>query len=89
MSNYNSENTKVLETYDDHGNMRMLLFHECESGRREYVIGSYFTETRYDGALGYERWDYSWDWGHYFSNIANAAMYWRREVLGVGDDEVL
>jgi len=86
MSNYNSENTKVLETYDDNGNLRMLLLHDCGT-RHEYVIGSYFTETRYDGALGYERWDYSWDWGHYFSDIVHAVDYWKREVLCNGYDE--
>jgi hypothetical protein len=43
MSNYNSGNTTVLATHEQNGNMRMLLLHECKSGRLEYVIGSYFT----------------------------------------------
>lgn len=95
MSNYNSENTTILATHEQSdGNTRMLLLHECDSGRLEYVIGSYFTETRYDGALGYDRWDYSWDWGHYFgdgfgndgSGIVNAVDYWKREVLGEGSE---
>lgn len=44
MSNYNSDNTTVLATSEQAGgNTRMLLLHEMESGRREYVIGSYFT----------------------------------------------
>jgi hypothetical protein len=81
MSIYNSENTKVLATCNQDGNMRMLLFHECDSGRHEYVIGSYFHETRYDGSLGYERYDYEWDWGHYFGDVVNAVDYWKREVL--------
>lgn len=45
MSRYTSENTKVLETYDDNGNTRMLLMHEMDCGRHEYIIGSYFTES--------------------------------------------
>ena len=49
MSNYTSENTKVLATHDvkhlGETNTRMLLMHEFENGRTEYVIGSYFTES--------------------------------------------
>ena len=87
MSNYNSENTHVLATCEQAGgNTRMLLFHVCESGRHEYVVGSYFQEHRYDGALGYERYDYEWDWGHYFGDAVSAVGYWLREVLGVEDD---
>lgn len=83
MSYYNSENTKVLATCEKRGgNTRMLLLHTCKNGRLEYVIGSYFTETRYDGALGYERYDYSWDWGHYFRDFVEAADYWKHEVIG-------
>lgn len=82
MSNYNSENTTILATCEQAGgNKRMLLLHECESGRLEYVIGSYFTEAFYDGALGYERVDYSWDWGHYFGDVVDAVDYWNRMVL--------
>ena len=41
---YNSENTLILATEMQAGNnKRMLLLHKCESGRLEYVIGSYFT----------------------------------------------
>ena len=84
MSNYNSENTHILATHmQAGGNRRMLLLHICENGRHEYVIGSYFHETRYDGALGYERWDYEWDWGHYFGQFEEAASYWLREVHGM------
>ena len=25
---------------------------------------------------------YSWDWGHYFSDVVSAVRYWEREVLG-------
>ena len=83
MSNYTSENTHILATHvQKDGNKRMLLFHICESGRHEYVVGSYFQEHRYDGALGYERVDYEWDWGHYFSDLLDAVDYWKREVLG-------
>ena len=78
---YNSENTTILATHDDGANKRMLLLHRHESGRLEYVIGSYFHETRYDGSLGYERWDYEWDWGHYFGDVVSAVDYWKREVL--------
>ncbi len=134
---YNSNNTKVLETYDQDGNLRMLLMHEHESGRIEYVIGSYFTEnieyigpgglypegvivdragTCFDVASGHivgqatnslsyqdpeyyaaalknikehgKTVHYSWDWGHYFSSVLNAASYWKREVLCVEDDVI-
>ena len=89
MSKYNSTNTHILATHEAAGgNTRMLLFHICESGRHEYVIGSYFQQHHYDGALGYEHWDYEWNWGHYFSNVVNAVTYWKREVLGVGEDYV-
>lgn len=43
MSGYNSTNTYVLATHEQAGgNTRMLLLHICDSGRHEYVIGSYF-----------------------------------------------
>ena len=89
MSNYNSENTKVLETYDDNGNTRMLLMHEMDCGRHEYVIGSYFTETPYarvtfgDVPTTKNLVEYSWDWGHYFQRFEDAARYWLDEVIGV------
>lgn len=84
MGNYNSENTIVLDTYEQDGSERMLLLHMIDGGRRlEYVIGRNFTESRYDGALGYERYDYSWDYGHYFFDIVRAIDYWKREVLGI------
>lgn len=89
MSNYNSKNTKVLATHDDNGNMRMLLMHECDSGRIEYVIGSYFTETPYarvtfgDVPTTENLVEYSWDWGHYFGSFEQAAMYWLTEVGGM------
>ena len=95
MSNYNSTNTHILATHEQAGgNTRMLLFHVCESGRHEYVVGSYFTvETNVgdpfdmDGPAFID--EYSWDWGHYFndgygndgSGIVNAVDYWKREVL--------
>lgn len=57
---YNSDNTKVLATHEQHdGNVRMLLLHEFESGRLEYVVGSYFTVYKeyidrwVDGAGGF------------------------------------
>jgi len=75
---YNSENTKVLARREHaDGNMRMLLLHEFENGRLEYVVGSHFRETRYDGALGYERWDYDWYYGHYFSDVVSAVEFWK------------
>lgn len=81
MSKYNSENTKVLAMHTQTGgNTRMLLYYEHGSCR-EFIIGSYFKAIYYDGALGYERFDYSWDWGHYFSNFEDAARYWLTEVL--------
>ena len=87
MSNYNSKNTTVLATNEQAGgNTRMLLLHKCESGRLEYVIGSYFTvETNLgdpynmDGPAFVD--DYSWDWGHYFGSVVDAVDYWNREVL--------
>lgn len=82
MSNYNSINTKILAEHEQSGgNTRMLLMHECRDGRIEYVIGSYFTKRWYDGAMGYEHMDYSWDWGHYFYDVVEAVNYWKREVL--------
>lgn len=82
MSAYNSENTHILATVEQAGgNKRMLLLHVCGNGRHEYVIGSYFHERRYDGAMGYERWDYEWDWGHYFGDVVSAVDYWKGEVL--------
>lgn len=93
MSNYNSTNTHILATHEAAGgNTRMLLFHICDSGRHEYVIGSYFTETiRMIDSEGHTKADYSWDWGHYFSDgyseggsgIVNAVDYWKREVLNI------
>lgn len=85
---YNSKNTTVLATHVAAGNnTRMLLLHKCESGRNEYVIGSYFTVEvvlgdPYDkcGPAFVDR--YSWDWGHYFSDVVSAVDYWKREVLG-------
>ena len=83
MSNYNSTNTYVLATHEQAGgNTRMLLLHICENGRHEYVIGSYFQQMWYDGALGYEHLDYSWDWGHYFTSVTSAVAYWNSEVVG-------
>lgn len=78
MSRYNSENSKVLENR----NGKMLLLHEFEDGRHEYIVGSNFTVTWYDGACGYMRQDYSWDWGHYFNNIVSAAMFWKEVAIG-------
>lgn len=89
MSRYNSTNTHVLATHEQKdGNTRMLLFHVCDSGRHEYVIGSYFQQEQHVEELGrtgievvYEGViDYSWDWGHYFSSVVDAVDYWNREV---------
>ena len=83
MGNYNSENSEVLMMHtEEGGNTRMLLLHFCDDGRHEYVIGSYFQQKRHDGALGYERWDYEWYWGHYFDSFVSAATYWLSEVEG-------
>lgn len=96
MSFYNSEDSRVLERFDDNGNMRMLLMHEKFDGGIEYVIGSYFTEKPAgrkplfecpncgDFARGEEIVDYSWDWGHYFNGddgLLKAVEYWESEVL--------
>jgi len=44
---YNSENTLILATEMQAGNnKRMLLLHVCESGRHEYVVGSYFQQMQ-------------------------------------------
>lgn len=87
MSYYNSDNTTILATHDqkhlNETNTRMLLLHKCENGRREFVIGSYFTQTtEVSSCQEYERTDYSWDWGHYFEKFESAASYWFEEVLG-------
>ena len=88
MSDYNSENTVVLSTTQHKdGNTRMLLLYTREDGSHEYIIGSYFKQEHYDGALGYERMDYSWYWGHYFNDLASAFDYWKEEVLGEGSAE--
>lgn len=88
MSNYNSTNTYVLATHEQAGgNVRMLLAHRCESGRIEYVVGSYFTEST---EVATDPWHdavafpvaYSWDWGHYFDDVLKATDYWKREVIG-------
>lgn len=86
MGNYNSENTHILATRMEGGdNRRMLLMHICGNGRHEFVVGSYFREKRYSGALGYERWDYEWDWGHYFSDIVDAVEYWKGVIGCTGE----
>lgn len=87
MSGYNSENTKVLETYDDNGNLRMLLMHEMDCGRREYVIGSYFQQKSHwerplNDCEGGWITEYSWDWGHYFGDVMSAVAYWNDKVIG-------
>lgn len=98
MSNYNSTNTNILATHEQAGgNTRMLLLHECDSGRLEYVIGSYF-QVKPRGRMSFAEchacgnWepvmenieDYEWDWGHYFSDLLDCVDYWRSEVLGEG-----
>lgn len=82
MSYYNSTNTHILATHEAAGgNTRMLLLHINGDGRHEYVIGSYFQQKPYVGTLGYEHTDYSWDWGHYFSDVVSAVAYWNNEVV--------
>lgn len=83
MGNYNSGNCIVLMKHGDGG--KMLLLHTRYDGTQEYIVGSNFAETRYDGALGYEHMDYSWDWGHYFQDAGSAIDYWQHEVLGWKD----
>ena len=76
---YNSENTKVLATYEQKdGNIRMLLLHEFESGRLEYVIGSYFNV--FERVEGEGCKEYEWTWGHYFDSVVDAVDYWQREI---------
>ena len=94
---YNSENTDILATFtQDDENKRMLLGHRTDSGRVEYVIGSYFTinpvgEMYYDEQN--EKWqsdvvnDYSWDWGHYFSDFNDAVDYWSEVVIEGSETE--
>lgn len=83
MSNYNSRNTTILATHEQAGgNKRMLILHTCDSGRLEYVIGSYFkTDIRMIDSDGHTKADYSWDWGHYFGDVVSAVDYWKEEVL--------
>ena len=85
---YNSKNTTVLDTCEKNGgNTRMLLLHVCESGRHEYVIGSYFTTTiRMIDSEGYTKADYEWGWGHYFSDVVSAVEYWKRVLAGTDLD---
>lgn len=93
MSNYTSKNTKVLATYECAGNnTKMLLLHTYENGRMEYVIGSYFTievniGDPYDKNGPAFVDSYSWGWGHYFGDVVSAVDYWKREVLGEGDED--
>ena len=76
---YNSENTKVLATHEQRdGNTRMLLLHEFENGKLEYVIGSFFKVNSREADEGWE--EYEWYWGHYFRSIVDAVDYWQREV---------
>lgn len=83
MSGYNSDNTLVLATHEQIGsNTRMLLLHVRRDGTHEYIIGSYFKSAHNHGMLGYECWEYSWDWGHYFNNLVSAVDFWEAEVLG-------
>lgn len=89
MSNYNSTNTHILATHMQAGdNRRMLLFHICESGRYEFIVGSYFTEVpysiiRFDGTPPRNGlYEYTWDWGHYFNDVVSAVDYWKNEVIG-------
>lgn len=84
MGNYNSTDSHIPATHMHGDSRRMLLLHITPEGRHEYIIGSYFKETRYDGDLGYGHWDYSWDWGHYFQDFAKAVDYWQREVVAEG-----
>ena len=96
MGNYNSTNTIVLATCEQAGgNVRMLLLHTCESGRHEYVVGSYF-QRKPVGHMGFtechacgnfepvmeNREDYEWDWGHYFADVVSAADYWKGVLEG-------
>ena len=81
MGRYNSNNTTILDERELDGNTRMLLLHRHESGRLEYIVGSYFEKHWYEGCLGYSHMDYSWQWGHYFDNIVSAAEFWKTEVL--------
>ena len=93
MSYYTSENTHILATHMQAGNNeRMLLFHICENGRHEYVIGSYFHMTPFSRITFGDvptstngLYEYEWDWGHYFSDVCSAVDYWRKEVLNDGD----
>lgn len=95
MSNYNSTNTKVLATYQqDEKNKRMLLLHECDSGRLQYIVGSYFAEqavelgdTDFETGFAEVGVEYSWDWGHYFSSVVDAVDYWKRNVLCIESHE--
>lgn len=91
---FNSDNSKILATYDEVRidgitNTHMLLMREYESGRIEFVIGSYFTKKPHMKELGdtgievvtEDLMDYEWDWGHYFSNVFSAVDYWYQKVL--------
>ena len=81
MSNYTSENTEILAMHTEEryiSNTRMLLHHVFESGRTEFVIGSYFTSV-WNGKC----YEYTWDWGHYFGSFEQAAMYWLQDVHGL------
>lgn len=88
MSNYSSENTTILAMHEQEGSKRALLLHRyAGDGRLEYVVVSNLAQTRYDGALGYERIDYSWDWGRYFGNdVTSAVKYWE-EILAEGETD--
>ena len=86
MGNINSGNTTILAIREEEdNNKKALLLHKFVDPRRklEYIVCSHFEESHYDGCLGYEHYDYSWSWGHYFSDVVAAVNYWKREVLGI------
>lgn len=83
MGKYNNRNCYVLATEEQKFcNTRMLLFHICENGRHEYIVGSYFKRTLVDGSGEHETIEYSWDWGHYFADVVRAVEFWKNEVIG-------
>ena len=76
MGAYNSENTTVIEKCEIDFRTYALLLRKYEDGSIEFVVADGFTECRYDGLMGYARYDYCWQSGSYFWDILRAAKCW-------------
>jgi len=88
---YNSSNTEVLGERRMHdGNMSVFLLHTDEHKNHHFIIAENFKERRYDGVLGYEHWDFSWERARYYDSLDAAAGAWSmavtKDMLRDGDE---